>query len=75
MRANDAIKEVMATRGMNQTKLAEAMGKSTQSAVGNALANKKGLHSSTLVEMARALGYKVVLEDAMNPKNRIEVDE
>jgi transcriptional regulator with XRE-family HTH domain len=75
MRANDAIKEAMEVRGMNQTKLAERMGKSTQSAVGNALANKKGLHSATLVEMAKALGYRVILEDAMNPKNRIEVDE
>lgn len=75
MRANDAVREIMKLRGMNQTNLAERMGKSTQSAVGNALANKKGLHSATLVEMAKALGYRVILEDEMNPKNRIEVDE
>lgn len=75
MRANDAINGVMKARGITQMKLAERMGKSTQSAVGNALANKKGLHSATLVEMAKALGYRVILEDTMNPKNRIEVDE
>lgn len=75
MRANDAVKEIMAARGISQAKLAERMGKSTQSAVGNALGNKKGLHSSTLVEMAKALGYRVILEDEMNPKNRIEVNE
>lgn len=75
MRANDAVREIMKLRGMNQTNLAERMGKSTQSAVGNALGNKKGLHSATLVEMAKALGYRVILEDEMNPKNRIEVDE
>ena len=75
MRANDAVKEIMAVRGISQAKLAERIGKSTQSAVGNALGNKKGLHSSTLVEMAKALGYRVILEDEMNPKNRIEVNE
>ena len=75
MRANDAVRQIMNERGVSQTALAEAIGKSTQSAVGNALANKKGLHSATLVEMASALGYELVLREKLNKKNEVIIDE
>lgn len=75
MKANDAIREAMKRKGATQEVLANKTGKSSQSAISNALANKKGLQSYTLVEMARALGYSLVLVDDLDSKNRIVIDE
>lgn len=75
MKANDAIRKAIELEGTTQEILAKRAGKSSQSAISNALANKKGIQSYTLVELARALGYRVVLENELDTKKRIVIDE
>lgn len=61
MREQDAIKAILDAENVRRPELGQRMGLSAD-AVWQRLHNQKGLSVSVLVEMASALGYKLVLE-------------
>lgn len=69
MNEKDIAKEAMKTLGWNQTKLAEAVGYKTQSAISNRLTGNS-MRVDTFVKMLSAMGYEVVVKSTSPQKNK-----
>ena len=65
----DIVKEAMKTLGWNQTKLAEAVGYKTQSAISNRLTGNS-MRVDTFVKMLSAMGYEIVVKSTSPQKNK-----
>lgn len=74
MKALDAIIEVMRINGVTKTALGRRIGK-TDAAVGMKF-HQKSITVSSIDEMARALGYKIVLmpDTTPTPKGGYEIE-
>ena len=60
-KSSEVVKKAMKIDGLTQKELAAKCGKSTQSYVGNALQNSKGMGVDKFVEFMTAMGYDVVV--------------
>ena len=61
MKAGEAIKAAMKGDGLTQIKLAEKLGHKGQAAVGNVLTRENAMKVESLLKMAHAMGYDVVI--------------
>jgi transcriptional regulator with XRE-family HTH domain len=61
MKAGEAIKQAMKGDGLTQIKLAEKLGYKGQAAVGNVLTRENAMKVESLLKMAHAMGYDVVI--------------
>ena len=61
MKAGEAIKVAMKGDSLTQIKLAEKLGYKGQAAVGNVLTRENAMKVESLLKMAHAMGYDVVL--------------
>ena len=61
MKAGEAIKQAMKGDGLTQIKLAEKLGYKVQAAVGNVLTRENAMKVESLLKMAHAMGYDVVI--------------
>lgn len=61
MKSKEVIKAAMAVDNLTQMGLAEKMGYTTQSYVGNPLSRKSDMKVETFVKMVKAMGYDVVV--------------
>ena len=61
MKCGEAIKAAMKTDGLTQIKFAEKLGYKGQAAVGNVLSRENSMKVESLLKMAHAMGYDVVI--------------
>lgn len=73
MNMNQILRAAMHERGMTQTRLAEACGLRSQSAICNALQRQHGMRIDTLLTMLDAMGYEIVIRDTMSKQLRWEL--
>ena len=61
MKCGEAIKAAMKNDGLTQVKFAEKLGYKGQAAVGNVLSRENERKVESLLKMAHAMGYDVVI--------------
>ena len=73
MKPNEVIKEIMKQRGFSNKSLADALSKSTASAVSNALSRKKGMRVDVFIEMLDAMNCELVVKSKLSDKGKWDV--
>lgn len=74
MKASDAVKKALKSKGITQNGLADRMG-TGQSSVAMYLSRETSMKVENLMRMANACGYDVVLVDRENAKNAYVIGE
>ena len=68
MKPNETIKNIMKARGFSNNTLAAKLGKSTASAVSNALSRENGMRIDTFLEMLDAMDCELVVKSKLKDK-------
>ena len=74
MNTSKLLRTAMHERGVTQSRLAEACGLSSQSAVCNFLQRQHGMRIDTLLTLLNAMGYEIVVRDSMSKQLCWELD-
>ena len=74
MNEKEIIKTAMATDGITQKELAEALGWSSQQSVGNMLTRKNSMRLDNFVKMLNEMGYDVVVRKKLGVSEEWKVD-